>query len=336
MFLVVGVERDVVDDVVRLVEHGRLPRPERRHRRMRAAAGHELEVGVGLAHGPRRLGGEPAVLRCGLVSRLPRSVHLVAEAPQPDGVGIGSTVVDALVRQRRARGVVGVLQQVERLGDAAGAEVDGHHRLDTGPTGPLDELVDTDLVGLGAAPGEVAPHRTAITRPDTVLPAVVGDEVAARIAHHRDAELLRQGDDVAAEAILVGRGVAGLVDPGVHATSEVLDERAEQSALDRGDARRGIDHDTGGLGPFMAAHDCDLRWLRSPRSDCERSQRSRQPPRSRPERVVCSSSSAPEQRHPSAQRPHRANPCSSGVARPPGHRIRVAGGGGAVGHRSTR
>ena len=227
---------------------------------MRAAAGHELEVGVGLAHRPRRLGGEPAVLRGGLVSDLPRSVHLVAEAPHPDGVRIGSTVGDALVRQRRARGVVGVLEQVERLGDAAGAEVDGQHRLDTGPTGPLDELVDTDLVGLGAAPGEVAPHRAAITRPDAVLPAVVGDEVAARIAHHRDAELLRQGDDVAAEAVLVGGGVAGLVDPGVHATAEVLDERAEQTALDRGHARRGIDHDTGGQGPFMAAHDCDLRW----------------------------------------------------------------------------
>ena len=259
VFFVVGVERDVVDDVVGLFEHRRLPRPERRHRRVGAAAGHELEVGFRLAHRPRRLGGEPPVLRRGLVSGLPRPVELVAEAPQPNPVGIGSTVGDALVRQRRARRVIGVLQQVERLGDPAGAEVQGEHRLDTGPAGPLDELVDAELVGLDRAPGEVAPDRTAVTRPDAVLPAVVGDEVAARITHHRDAELLREGEDVAAEPVLVGRGVAGLVDPGVHAAPEVLDERAEQPALDRRHLRRGIDHDTGGERGLMDAHDCDLR-----------------------------------------------------------------------------
>ena len=236
--LVVGVQRDVVDDVVGLFEDRRLPRPERRHRRVRASARHELEVGFRLAHRPRRLGGESTVLRGGLVSGLPRTVELVAETPQPNPVRIGSTVGDALVRQRRARRVVDVLQQVERLGDPAGAEVDGEHRLDTGPAGPLDELVDADLVGLDRPPGEIAAHRTAVTRPDAVLPAVVGDEVATRIAHHRDAELLGEGEDVAAEPVLVGRRVVGLVDPGVHAAPEVLDERAEQPTLDRGHPRR--------------------------------------------------------------------------------------------------
>ena len=154
--------------------------------------------------------------------------------------------------------MIGVLQQVERLGDPAGAEVDGEHRLDTGPAGPLDELVDADLVGLDGAPGEVAPHRTGVTRADAVLPAVVGDEVAAGIAHHRDAELLGEGEDVAAEPVLVRRGVVGLVDPGVHAAPEVLDERAEQPTLDRPDPPRGIDHDTGGERGLLA-HDCDLR-----------------------------------------------------------------------------
>ena len=146
----------------------------------------------------RRLGGEPPVLCCGLVSGLPRPVELVAETPQTNGVRIRSTVSDTLLRQRRARWVIGVLQQVERLGDPSGAEVDGEHRLDSSPAAPRDELVHADLVGLDAAPGEVAAHRTAVTRSDAVLPAVVGHEVAARIAHNRDAELLREGKDVAA------------------------------------------------------------------------------------------------------------------------------------------
>ena len=73
------------------------------------------------------------VLRGSLVPGLPRTVELVAETPQPNPVRIASTVGDALVRQRRARRVVDVLQQVERLGDPAGSEVDGEHRFDTGP-----------------------------------------------------------------------------------------------------------------------------------------------------------------------------------------------------------
>ena len=110
-----------------------------------------------------------------------------------------------------------------------------------------------------AAPGEVAAHRTAVTRSDAVLPAVVGDEVAARVTHHRDAELLCEGEDVAAESVLVGRGVAGLVDPGVHAAAEVLDERTEQPPFHGRNARRGIDHDTCGERVLLDAHDCDLR-----------------------------------------------------------------------------
>ena len=72
-------------------------------------------------------------------------------------------------------------------------------------------------------------------RPDAVLPAVAGDEVAARVAHHRDAQLAGQREHVAAEAVLVGGRVAGLVDAGVDAAAHVLDERAEGAAGDRRD-----------------------------------------------------------------------------------------------------
>ena len=111
----------------------------------------------------------------------------------------------AQVGQRRAGGVVGVLEQVERLLDAAGAEVDRHHRLDAGLPAPADELVEADLVrsrasarpgragaGVGRAGRRRPPSgsRTRSCRPDSG-PSVTP---SSRI----------RSSDVAAEAVRVG------------------------------------------------------------------------------------------------------------------------------------
>ena len=48
-------------------------------------------------------------------------------------------------------------------------------------------------------------------------------------------------DDVLAEAVLIGFGVAGLVDAVVDAASEVLDEGAEQTAVDGPDDEMRVD-----------------------------------------------------------------------------------------------
>ena len=131
--------------------------------------------------------------------------------------------------------MVAVLEQVERLADAAGAEVDRHHRLDAGRSRPAHELVEADLVGLVECQARSSRVGAVIARTDAVLPAVARDEVAARVAHDRDAELADQLDHVGAEAVRVGARVAGLVDAGVDAAAQVLDERAEQPRADRGD-----------------------------------------------------------------------------------------------------
>lgn len=60
------------------------------------------------------------------------------------------------------------------------------------------------------------------------------------------AEFLDQVDDVLAEAVLVGGRVVGLVDAGVHATAKVLDERTEQTIVDRSDLKIVIDDETCG------------------------------------------------------------------------------------------
>ena len=80
-----------------------------------------------------------------------------------------------------------------------------------------------------------------VARSDAVLPAEAGDEVAAGVADGRDAELLDELDDVAAEALGVGRRVPGLVEPVVDAPAEVLDERAEESRVDGADGEVGVD-----------------------------------------------------------------------------------------------
>ena len=120
--------------------------------------------------------------------------------------------------------MVGVLHQVAGLLEPAGAEVDRHHDLGADALGPVDELVQTELVGLHRVPGEVEPGRPIGPGADAVLPAVVGDEVAAGVADHGRADLVGEGRHVAAEAPLVGGRVAGLVDSGVDAATHVLDE----------------------------------------------------------------------------------------------------------------
>ncbi len=158
--------------------------------------------GVDATHRPGDLDGEAPVLVRRLVADLPGSVHLVAEAPQPHVVGVGGAVLDAQVRPPRAARVVGVLEQVAGLLDAAGPEVDGDHRLALDGLRPADELVDADLIGLDGLPRLIEANGPVGRRADAVLPVVPGDEVAARVADNRDAEVAGERGDVVAEAVL--------------------------------------------------------------------------------------------------------------------------------------
>src|SRR5699024_6034039 len=193
---VVGVGGDHVHVVVGLGEDRVLPGAEGLYLRVRGAAGDELEVRILLPHGASRLGGQAGVLLGGLVAGLPGAVHLVAQAPHADAVGLGAAVRGALVGQRDALRGVGVLEHVQRLLDTAGAEVDRVHRLDLGLLRPGHDLVQTHGVRVGGVPGEVVAGRTLLHRAHAVLPAVAGDEVAARVAHGADTELAGQGEDV--------------------------------------------------------------------------------------------------------------------------------------------
>src|SRR6185312_11211081 len=116
--------------------------------------------------------------------------------------------------------------------------------------------VEADLVRLERVPREVAAHRARLARADRVLPPEARDEVAARVADGRAAELPDELDDVHAEAVLVRGRVPGLVEPGVDAPAKVLDKRAEGAAPDRRDDGALVELDVSAgqfNGPFLRA-----------------------------------------------------------------------------------
>ena len=229
------MQRDVLDVVVALLEHLPLPLGVGRHGVVGAAADDELHVLPERLHRLRGLVGEPAVFLRDLVADLPGAVHLVAEAPHPDAVGLLDAVAAAQVAPGGAARVVAVLGEGTGGVQVARAEVDGEHHLDAGLLRPFRELVDADLVRLLRAPGEVEPDGALVLRPDAVLPVVGGDEIAARVADRRDLQRLDEVEHVIAEAVLVGRRVARLVDAGVDRPAHVLDEGGIESVVDLAD-----------------------------------------------------------------------------------------------------
>ena len=198
------------------------------------AAHHQFHVRIDLAHAGGHGGGEHAVVLGGLVAELPRAVHLVAQAPHADIERLVGAVGAATFRQLGAAGHVRVLQQVQGLLQAARAQVDGLHQLvAAGFFQPFRHFVQTKLIGLGGMPCQVQATRPLITRTNAILPAIAGNEIAARIANRGSAEFLDQFDDVLAETVFIGFGVARLIDAVVYAATQMLHERPEQSVVDR-------------------------------------------------------------------------------------------------------
>ena len=68
--------------------------------------------------------------------------------------------------------------------------------------------------------------------PDPVEPVVSRDEVPAGIANDGHAHLPDLVDDVLAEAVRVGEGIAGVVDARIDGAAQVLEKRAEQAAIE--------------------------------------------------------------------------------------------------------
>ena len=219
------MEGDPVHLVVALLQHLTVPHEVRGHDRVARSARDEPHGRVHDADLARRVPGLAPVVACGHVAHLPGAVHLVAEAPVADAVGLLVAVLPAQVAPARALVDVAVLDVVDRHLRRAGAEVEPQQRLGADEPAPLDELVGAELVRLDRVPRPLEHGGALVLGPHAVEPVVAGDEVPAWIAHDGDAEPLHFRHHVPPESIAVGELRARLVDSGVDGASEVLQER---------------------------------------------------------------------------------------------------------------
>ncbi len=237
-----------------VLQHRLLPGAEGRHAPARRAAGGQFDRAVDPLHHLGRFDRDPAVFLGGLGLHLPVPIHLVAQAPELHGMRLVPAVRAPQLGERRAGRVIAILDHVAGSVAGARAEIDRQHGFDAGHAAPVDELVGAELVGLGRHPGEVEPGRPLADRADAIFPIVARDEVAAGVAHDGGLELAHQGHHVLAEALGVGRRMAGLEDAAVDAAPEMLDEGAEQPRMGGADGEIAMQADAD------VTHGWGLRW----------------------------------------------------------------------------
>src|SRR6185437_1525451 len=129
------------------------------------------------------------------------------------------------------RGRVAVFYPIGGFLHRAGAHVDGDVGLGVDLAAVFDEIVRAELVRLHFLPGGVPATRALLLGADAVLPVIAGGEISAGPAQHGDVQIAYGLQHVLAEAVLVRKGRAGIVDAAVNATTEMLDEIAVDVAV---------------------------------------------------------------------------------------------------------
>ncbi|MCY1361700.1 hypothetical protein D9M68_996380 [compost metagenome] len=91
--------------------------------------------------------------------------------------------------------------------------------------------MDTDVVALGAVPGEIEAHGPFFARTDAVLPVIGRNEVAAGVAHDRHVGLTNEVNDVLAHTVLVGSRMIRLIDTRIDGAAEMFDEGSVKTRI---------------------------------------------------------------------------------------------------------
>ena len=154
---IVAVHGQQIDLLIGVLQDLSVPLGEGRHIVIGRAGDDEPEssirvrlavhLAVGPAHELCRLQRLSAVLVGAEMPRLPRAVHLVADAPIAHAVGLLRAVCAAHVGDRRPARVIAVLHEVRGVQNAARPHVYRHHRLNARNSAPLHKFVRAKLVG---------------------------------------------------------------------------------------------------------------------------------------------------------------------------------------------
>ena len=173
----------------------------------------QLDRGVHRPHGLR-----DAVVLLDVMAQLheaelPGAEHLVANAPVLDAVGRPMAILRSPPAADGTRRTVAVLDLLGGRVIVAESRIDGNHRFGADLPTEIDEVVESEVVVLHAGPGGVLARRSAVAIADPVAPVVPADEVAARPAIHRRAQLLEQRERIGPHAAnVVGRHQGGRAD----------------------------------------------------------------------------------------------------------------------------
>src|SRR5579863_5138073 len=101
-----------------------------------------------------------------------------------------------------------------------------------------------EAIAFHRSPSHLQPGRTLVARTDTVLPHVIGGEIAARPPQQRDVQLPSGVEHITAIAVRVGEWRLLFEDAALDASPQMFDEVAVNLGIDIADHTLGIDLDT--------------------------------------------------------------------------------------------
>ena len=117
---------------------------------------------------------------------------------------------------------VTVFQKIFRILRSSCSQVYCHHHIAAGFSGPVHKLIETKLIGLDHAPGQLRSGRTLSFQPDTILPAESGYKISARITNDRYLKLPYQLQSILPESLLIRKRATFLINPLINRTSEMF------------------------------------------------------------------------------------------------------------------
>src|ERR1700733_2125862 len=175
---------------------------------------------------------------------LPRTIHFVAQAPVIDFVGTGNAVLAPQITPASALFHVAIFHQRCRFFRRTSSQVQAHQWLSSGRTRPSHEFIRTELIRVERVPRFVQNARPILPRANAIEPVVAGNKVASRIADDGHAHFAHLIHDVSAKTTAVGELRARIVNSFVDGAAEMLQERAEEIAVNGSDGAPGVDEDS--------------------------------------------------------------------------------------------